>query len=359
MYTHDVDSLAGLLAPLLPVRHYWTVIGDVSYFDDVYWGDGWTWDGEPDADAMFLSPLILNNNTIQVRVSPASVPGDSVRVSVLPTTAYVGLQVKARTVQDSVHTRLRISRRWKERSNTITVDGEIPLNGRTAVENLSVWQPDLYFVTVLGEALSRRGIPVTGVTTERTPGGGMELLQYTHTLDSALTFTEKVSDNLGADTFLKILGAEQAGTPGTAANGIHVVHRFMAGIGIDTTRVQIADGSGLSRYNLTSPDAVVRLLTALHADSVHFTSFYHALPIAGVDGTIGRRMRGTKAEANLRAKTGTLNAVTALSGYVTTADGELLAFSIMMQNFAESTRAYRGVQDRIGAFLAGLRQDQL
>jgi serine-type D-Ala-D-Ala carboxypeptidase/endopeptidase (penicillin-binding protein 4) len=221
-----------------------------------------------------------------------------------------------------------------------------------------VWKPEIYYVTVLGEALGRRGIPVTGVTVERTPAGGTEVLRYTHRLDSALTFVEKVSDNLGAETFLKILGAELVGTPGSAENGIHVVHRYVSGIGIDTSRISVADGSGLSRYNLTCPDAVIRLLTAIQRDSTLFPSFYHTLPIAGVDGTIGRRMRGTRAEANLRAKTGTLSAVTALSGYVTTADGEMLAFSIMMQNFAQSTRAYRAVQDRIGAYLAGMRRDQ-
>ncbi len=74
IYTRDLDSIAGLLAPQLPSRRYWTVVGDLSYFDNEYWGSGWAWDGEPDSYSMFLSPLILNNNTVQVRVSPASAP---------------------------------------------------------------------------------------------------------------------------------------------------------------------------------------------------------------------------------------------------------------------------------------------
>jgi D-alanyl-D-alanine carboxypeptidase len=91
----------------------------------------------------------------------------------------------------------------------------------------------------------------------------------------------------------------------------------------------------------------------MHADSTLFPVFYKTLPIAGVDGTIGRRMQGTSAEGNLRAKTGTLSAVTALSGYVQTLDGEWLAFSILMQSYPGSSRLYRNVQDRIGAILAG------
>jgi len=357
--TGDIDSLAGLILPQLSARNYWTVVGDVSYFDDLPWGAGWSWDEEPAAYGMFVSPLILNNNTVSVRVQPAQWVGDSVRVTVSPWTSHIGLRVRARTVQDSIRDPLVVTRKWRERSNLITVEGEMPLNGRTFTDDLSVWRPELYFVTVLGERLRALGVPVLGVTVENAPGEAPEILRYSHRLDSALTFTEKVSDNLGAEALLKIIAAEKIGQPGSAENGIHVMNSYLSSIGIDTMKIALADGSGLSRMNLSSPDAVVRLLAAVYADTVSFPVFYHALPIAGVDGTIGRRMRGTSAEANLRAKTGTLSAVTALSGYVTTADGELLAFSIMMQNFAGSSRTYRTVQDRIGGLLGGLTRDQL
>ena len=154
---------------------------------------------------------------------------------------------------------------------------------------------------------------------------------------------------------LKILGAQKAGGPGSAQNGVHVVNRFLTSAGIDTNTIALADGSGLSRYNLTSPATTIKLLQKMYTDQVNFPLYYYTLPIAGVDGTIGRRMRGTLAAGNLHAKTGTLSGVTALSGYVTTLDGEWLAFSIMMQHYPGSSRAYRGVQDAIGAILAGLR----
>jgi D-alanyl-D-alanine carboxypeptidase/D-alanyl-D-alanine-endopeptidase (penicillin-binding protein 4) len=134
---------------------------------------------------------------------------------------------------------------------------------------------------------------------------------------------------------------------------------MLAGMGIDSAAVRVADGSGVSRYNLTSASALIRLLEGMHADSVLFRPFYHSLPIAGVDGTIGRRMRGSAADGNLRAKTGTLSGVTSLSGYVRTAEGELLAFSMLMQDFASGGDGYRAIQNRIGALLASLRRSTL
>jgi serine-type D-Ala-D-Ala carboxypeptidase/endopeptidase (penicillin-binding protein 4) len=173
---------------------------------------------------------------------------------------------------------------------------------------------------------------------------------------TAVTFMNKVSDNLTAEALLKMLAAEKFGTPGSATAGTSAVCAFLNGIGIDTTKIAQADGSGLSRYNLTSPSVIIRLLQAMERDTVHFPAFCFSLPIAGVDGTIAKRMRGTRAEGNLRAKTGSLSAVSALSGYVRTADGEPLAFSILMQNFPGSVRGYRTTQDRIGVLLSEIRR---
>ncbi len=168
----------------------------------------------------------------------------------------------------------------------------------------------------------------------------------------------KVSDNLAAEAMLKTIAARKAGIPGSAHGGIQLMHQFLSTAGIDTNRIAVADGSGLSRYNLTSPAAVIGLLKHMYADTVNFPVYYHTLPIAGVDGTIGRRMQGSLAAGNLRAKTGTLSGVTALSGYVQTLDGEWLAFSILMQHYPGSSRDYRAVQDAVGALLAGLRRTE-
>jgi serine-type D-Ala-D-Ala carboxypeptidase/endopeptidase (penicillin-binding protein 4) len=358
--TGDLDSLARRVAPYLSGTAPWRVAVDVSFFDDLPWGAGWTWDEEPAAYGMFISPLTLNNNAISVRVLPSPTAGTPPLIRIDPPTSYVNLENTATTVVDSPTVRLEISRKWRERSNTITVAGQIRLAGRPRTEQLSLWKPELYAGTVFAERLQACGIPVIGTVTADTVTSAMvEVERYLHGIDTVLTFLNKESDNLSAECVLKTIAAEKIGIPGSAETGITRVHAYLAECGVDTTRMSVADGSGLSRYNLVSPATIVRLLERVYRDNQSFPLAYHTLPIAGVDGTIGSRMKGTPAAGNLRAKTGSLGAVSALSGYVCTLDGEMLAFSILMQNYPGATRPYRVVQDAIGAYLAGLRRGEL
>ena len=350
----DYDSIARAVAPRLSGEKPWRLAVNVNYFDDLPWGAGWTWDEEPSSYGMFISPLILDNNTIAVRVEPAQKAGDPPIVTCTPATGYVSVENHAVTVADTPMTeRLRVSRKWRERSNTITVDGQMLLGGKTFSDNLSVWKPELYAGAVFAERLGSLGIPVVVAAIDTAEPGGAPMAEYVHLLDTAITFMNKVSDNLSAEALLKVVAAETYRVPGSAELGAAVARTVLAGSGCDTTGIEIADGSGLSRYNLTSPSTIVLLLQAMARDTAMFPAFYHSLPIAGIDGTIGRRMIGTPAQGNLRAKTGSLSAVSALSGYVRTAGGEMLTFSIMLQNFPGTVRPYRQVQDRIGAFLAG------
>jgi D-alanyl-D-alanine carboxypeptidase/D-alanyl-D-alanine-endopeptidase (penicillin-binding protein 4) len=138
-----------------------------------------------------------------------------------------------------------------------------------------------------------------------------------------------------------------------------VVNRFLSSLGIDTTKYRITDGSGLSYHNLITADMIVQLLEGMQRQTDIFPLFYESLPIAGVDGTIRNRMKKTPAEGNLRAKTGSISGVSALSGYVQTPDGERLIFSMSMQNFIFPSRLYQRAQDKIGAILAGFSRFRL
>jgi D-alanyl-D-alanine carboxypeptidase/D-alanyl-D-alanine-endopeptidase (penicillin-binding protein 4) len=355
----DIDSIARQLAPLLSPSVAWNVVVDASYFDDLYWGAGWTWDEEPAAYGMFISPLMLNNNAITVNVVPGLYPGDSVEVTLDPPAPFLAIENHATTTADTAANRLQISRKWRDRSNTITVDGQMRLGGRPARQRLSVWQPELFIGHVFAERLRAVGIPVQAVRLDTVSAGAQSVLVYSHALDTVVTFLNKESDNLSAEALLKTLGAHAATPPGSAEAGIHVIYDTLAVWGVDTNSISIADGSGLSRYNLTSAGTITTLLQRMYEHQETFGAFFHSLPIAGVDGTIGSRMKGTPAEGNLRAKTGTLSAVSALSGYVRSAEGEMIAFSILMQSFPESSRRYRGVQDAIGVLLSRFSRKSL
>ena len=161
----------------------------------------------------------------------------------------------------------------------------------------------------------------------------------------------KMSLNLSAETLVRSLGLELRGE-GTFDRGKELVEETLDQMGIAKDSYSYADGSGLSRLNLVSADALVRVLKFMHQHQ-YSRSFYDALAIAGVDGTLATRMKKTKAENNVRAKTGTFAAASALSGYVQTADGESLAFSILANNYVASKDAAEYVQDKALARLAG------
>src|SRR5690606_15601251 len=155
----------------------------------------------------------------------------------------------------------------------------------------------------------------------------------------------KRSQNMYAETMVKLLGWNENGI-GTFRNGKRVVERVLKGFGIDPDTYAYMDGSGLSRYNYISPEQLVKILEGMY-NSEYKDVWIDLLPIAGVDGTLRNRMKGTKAEGNVRAKTGTISNVRGLSGYVTTADGEELVFSFLVNGHLVSTKDTEDVTDGV------------
>ena len=354
LVTADLDSLAELVRAAGVRKINGSVCADVSFFDDSYWGYGWNWDDEPSSYAAFITPLAVNDNCVVVSVSPGNAPGDSVHVSIDPPTSYVTVLNKAKTVGDSVRHPLVVTRLFKEHSNTILVDGEIRTSANPVENTLSVWKPELYAATLFSEALQRKGISVgKAASVEPAPIGSREIVSISHRIDTTIVNMNKISDNLSAEILLKTLGTTAAGAPGSAEGGTFVVHRFLSSLGIDTTRFNIVDGSGLSYHDLLTTEMLCQLLEGMSKQKEIFPLYLRSLPIAGIDGTLQNRMKRTAAQGNLRAKTGSISGVSSLSGYVRTQDGEMLAFSMTMQNFILPSRLYRNAQDKIGALMAG------
>jgi D-alanyl-D-alanine carboxypeptidase/D-alanyl-D-alanine-endopeptidase (penicillin-binding protein 4) len=350
----DIDSLAARLAQngLRTVTR--DIVADATYFDAEYWAPGWMWDDEPDPDGAPISSLSVNKNCIRIITWPDSLTRSMVQVRTEPLTSYLQILNCAVVSDDSLMPRLNVHRLFRERNNTINIDGRMRTNDRPRSTRTTVWQPELYAATLLKEACERHGIVVNGIVRfGALPPDARMLAEHQQPIDSMVINLNKVSDNLSAENTLKTLSAVTFGGRGTTASGLYVVNSVLSSFGIDTTKHRFVDGSGISHYNLVSVETIVQLLVGMHQRADLFPLYYESLPIAGRDGTISRRMVGTPAEGILRAKTGTISGVSALSGYVQTRDGELLAFSMMMQNFINSADRYREIQDRIGAILAG------
>jgi serine-type D-Ala-D-Ala carboxypeptidase/endopeptidase (penicillin-binding protein 4) len=219
-----------------------------------------------------------------------------------------------------------------------------------------VHYPVRYYLSAFKHILNEEGIDVSNCEIGETrgsspPSASSFCLHTSPPLSELIAPIMKMSLNLSAETLVRALALELRGE-GSFARGKEVVEETLGQMGIGNDSYSYADGSGLSRLNLVSAATLVRILKFMYQHP-YFRYFYDALAIAGVDGTLATRMKKTKAENNAHAKTGTFANASSLSGYVQTADGEMLAFSILANNYVASKDAAEYVQDKALARLAG------
>jgi D-alanyl-D-alanine carboxypeptidase/D-alanyl-D-alanine-endopeptidase (penicillin-binding protein 4) len=330
------------------------VTADDSLFDQQRLGDGWTWDDEPYYYSAQVSALNLNENLVSVRVFPGAKEGDPVRVVVTPTNRYMTLQNRAVTA--AAKTKAAISVDRLRGRNTLVITGTLAVD--TAEDAapkvpVTVEDPSQFARTLFEEALAKEGIRVGR---KRLPPAVATVTLAEHAsvpLREMLKLLNKPSDNLIAECLLKTVGAVKKGqgTTGSDGTGSQTARAFFASIGMDVTHLNQADGSGLSRLNFVSPHNFVRLLTYFHGQPT-FPVLYDSLPIAGVDGSLRNRLKNTPAANNCHAKTGYVSRASSLSGYITTRDGEMLVFSMLMNNHLSSNALPVSIQDKIVLLLA-------
>lgn len=202
----------------------------------------------------------------------------------------------------------------------------------------------------LSESLRRNGITTSGVSREGyVPESATALIRHTNPLDNVLLKMMKSSDNLYAESMFYQIGAQSGGTS-TAKAAQQTEQLLVKQLGLDPADYRFADGSGLSLYDYVTAELHIRLLRHAYNNKRIFNTLYPSLPIAGVDGTLKNRMKGTKAAQNVHAKTGTVTGVSALAGYLTASTGNTLAFCIINQGILSSKEG-RDFQDRVCTIL--------
>lgn len=363
------DSVSGsamfpllALADSLHARGVRRITGALASGANAFPGDtlglGWAWD---DLNAGYSAPvdeLLFNEGFARVTVYGAARPGGPVTWRTQPATTlpHIG-RVEVVTDRNCCMVRSRVTADYDLRGARpqLVLRGTVRAGDSVHV-NVALRAPNTAFLEAFHEALRSRGIEVAlGVRADSvadTTGLVPLATRVSPPLPAVLTAFQKPSQNQVGEILLRTLGREKTGV-GTADSGLVVVRRQLAEWGIDSSMAVLRDGSGLSRHNFLAPEAIVRLLEVMrrHAD---FDVYYQALPVGGVDGTIRERTRGTLAAGNVRAKTGTLDKARALSGYVTTADGQVLLFSMIANNHTVPTREVERVQDALLAWLAGM-----
>jgi D-alanyl-D-alanine carboxypeptidase/D-alanyl-D-alanine-endopeptidase (penicillin-binding protein 4) len=345
-YTHLLDPLADALVVAGVKRIKGDLVGDESYFRGPPMGSGWTWDDLQYYYGAEVSALTIQDNVIDLVFKPGKSIGEPCAITPAPATDFVVFFNRTGTGPANGLREINLYRPIGE--NLVYVSGSLPLSGSNHTDAVAVHDPARWYLTLFKETLLQRGIRVSGklrtvnwLDRELEPLALSKLIEIgsvrSRPLSEIVDKMMKPSQNLYAQLLLLHVAANSVRATNAPRNqtteeiGVAELQDFLATSGIKKGEVLLEEGSGLSRGALLTPNATVELLKFMSRHR-HAAVFRDALPIAGVDGTLRSRMKGTRAEGNVRAKTGSLRYVNTLSGYVTTAAGERLAFSIMLNN---------------------------
>jgi D-alanyl-D-alanine carboxypeptidase/D-alanyl-D-alanine-endopeptidase (penicillin-binding protein 4) len=318
------------------------------------------WDDLPTDDAAGVGALQYNENALRVTVSPGPSAGDSAGVSL--SVGSSGLTIVNAVSTSAAGSATSISARRLPGSMTLALRGSIGLGAAPSTLVVSVDNPTLFFANALRTALIANGIDVRGpaVDIDDVPDApatrATPIVTYQSAPLSVLAVRlMKISQNQYAETLLKSVSAGPGVVP-TASAGWSAAQAIFERWGVPAAALIQRDGSGLTRYDFVTPEALVTILTHVARDPRLKGPFETSLPIAGRDGTLSNRMKGTPAEGNARAKTGSMTGVRGLSGYVTSADGEQLVFSILANNYDTPAATINQATDAIVVRLAQFRR---
>lgn len=336
------------------------IYADISFKDSLYWGEGWMWDDDPSTDAPYLSSLNINGNSVAISLNGTNV-GQPAEVVLNPPSEFFTIRNRTLTVLNKAEENFFITRNWFERKNEILATGFVSLakisDYSKGDKQVNVINPEFYFLTLLKETLIKNGISVSGnVDIRSLPLFNKYVNSFTTPLLTALKNVNKNSNNLSAEMVLCALAEKFYGRPARAENGVKVIYDLIKLIGHQPENYRIVDGSGVSHYNLVTAELLVDVLKYIYKNEKNaYNSLLETLPIAGIDGTLGKRMTSSTALNNVNAKTGTLSGVSALSGYVTATNKHQIAFSIIIQNHVNQTSKARAIQDEICKILSEMR----
>lgn len=345
------------------------LVGDESYFSGGAIPASWEWDDLQWYWGAEISALPINDNAVDLSVSPGSASMERCAVQILPINIVVKIVNNCFTGQAGAARDLKVEKKLAQ--NIIEVSGTMPRNDPGYKTYITVSHPAELFMALLRQVLEKRGVTVTGQTRMLTQTekamlsvapvssgprtSPVEIARLESPPFSVVAAkTMKPSQNMYTETILWTLG-EQVGDKSnrkatSAERGLAVVRSFLKQVGIPDGSVLQHDGSGLSRHNLITPNAVTTLY-AYMAKGRNSAVWRDSLTIGGVDGTLRNRFKGTAAAGNIRGKTGTIDQVSALSGYVTTAGSEQLVVSIIV-NGVEVSAVRTAVADEIVVSLA-------
>ena len=330
----NIKELANKLKFMGVKKILGNLIVDESFFDKKRYGIGWKKNKNLKTYMVPSSALSLNFNSVLINVDPGKRGDlDFLRIRMNPFSEMIEIKSKVKKDRLIRRSKLIFERVFsKKKKDIFLVKGKIPYKGKSVLKRLPVTHPSTYTAGVFSSLLKKNSIILTGrIKIGRTPNEANLLARHSSRhLSSIIKVMNKWSNNFISEQILKTLGAELYGLPGTSKKGLKAIRNYLLSIGISGKSFKIYDGSGLSRMNKITPYAIVKILDHAYHDHRFSSDFVSSLPIFAIDGTLKKRRRLLKDEYRVRAKTGYLNGVSSLSGYVFSKNGEILGFSILI-----------------------------
>ena len=350
------------------------VIGDDALYPWDPFPPSWTQSDALGESGAPISALSVADNFITIAITPGA-PGDLATLSLAPALEYFAIDNRIQTVAGTGAAQIRVTR--APGSRQFLIDGTVPApktktSANVIYVNVAIDDPALYAACALYDALTRRGVSVSGHPVARhrsaadaykAPEGTVLATRASPPVAELVRMTDKVSENLHAELLLREVGRVDR-KAGTREAGLASLNAFLAQVGGASADLRsdfrIDDGSGLSRNTLVTPQLITRLLEFMYqapgsssgaANTTARDAWIAMLPIGGEDGTLARRL-GRPAEARaIHAKTGTLNRAIALSGYADSRNAGWLAFSILVNDFAAPQSEVEAWVDKIALAL--------
>jgi D-alanyl-D-alanine carboxypeptidase/D-alanyl-D-alanine-endopeptidase (penicillin-binding protein 4) len=379
-YFKGIDELATRIAAAGVKKVEGDLVGDESYFTGPQYGSGWEWEDLQWYYGAEVSALTVNDNALDLFVKPGAKIGDAAVITTGPPDPLLRIDNKVVTAAKGTKRDLNAYRGLG--TDELSITGTIALDDKGYTGGIGISRPALLFTYLLRASLAQRGVTIKGKsrTIDSRSGGsliprpplnpaaskppGPELVEIASMPSVPFSViaaqTLKPSQNLYTEIILRTLGTVVPPAASLSSsdinrtsesNGLEVVKKFLSEAGVTPSPLVLSDGSGLSRNDMITAEATIQLLTYMHRHR-YASVFRDALPIAGVDGSLRNRFKGTPAENNLRAKTGTLSSANSLSGYVRDAAGEELAFSIMVNNYPQDADVRASCIEPIAILLA-------
>jgi D-alanyl-D-alanine carboxypeptidase/D-alanyl-D-alanine-endopeptidase (penicillin-binding protein 4) len=315
------------------------VIGDDSAFDDEPLGAGWAWDYLSAGYAAPSGALSYNENVVVVRATPGRTAGVPAQVEIGP--PGHDLEPDIQVVTDPAGSAAMLTVARLPGRTSVLIRGRVPAGGAPVIRTTTIENPSQFFVEGFRLALARRGIHVRDGARDiddlaDAPQPAARRLVARHLsapLSSLVGYAMKVSQNYYGEMLLKAAGRRPADVPGSTERGRAAVRETLAEWKIPTDTLVLHDGSGLSRYNYVSTDLMTEVLVRVWQDERLRGPFVAALPVGGHDGTLEGRMRNSRLDRRVQAKTGTISNVRSLAGYLERDSGEKLAFTMIANHF--------------------------